>query len=321
MMQREDKMKKLSDIGELGLIEKISAMFETDEQIFQGIGDDCAVLEHGDDYTLMTTDMLVEGDHFNLDWHTGWQVGWKSVIVNVSDIAAMGGKPKWGLVSIAFPDHMEVDLAEGLFDGMAAASEEHGMKIIGGDTTHGNDLTINVAVIGEVEEERLCMRGDAEVGDLVCVSGDLGKSWAGLELLRAGEKGYTEFYLQPSCRLETARRIAPKVNAMIDVSDGLSSEVRHICEESDVGAEIKREKVPISEKTSESGKKLDIDPMKWALHGGEDFELVFTIPPGDLDQIEKEQVITVGKIVEEGIYLIDGEKEELGGGYDHFASE
>ncbi len=321
MMLKGDNMEKLTDIGEFGLIEKIAAKFKNKEKIFKGIGDDCAVIEDNHDYTLMTTDMLVEGDHFNLDWHTGWQVGWKSIVVNVSDIAAMGGLPKWGLVSIAFPNDTDLGLAEAILDGMVDASEMHGLTIIGGDTTHGNDLTINVALIGNVERDMLCMRGDAEIGDLICVSGDLGKSWAGLELLRANETGYTDFYLEPECRLELGRSIASHVNAMIDVSDGLASEVRHICEESSVGAEVEREKVPISEKTRQTGEKLGIDPMKWALHGGEDFELVFTIPPKKIDLLEKDDVFVVGKIIEEGMYLIDGEKKELGGGYDHFKIE
>ena len=313
-------MKRLSDIGEFGLIEEISNKFPSDEEIYKGIGDDCAVIENEEDYTLMTTDMLVEGDHFNLDWQTPWEIGWKSIIVNISDIAAMGGLPSWGLVSIAFPSDIEVNFAEDMFDGMKEASERHDMKIIGGDTTHGDLLTINVAVIGRVEKENLCMRGDAEIGDLICVSGDLGKSWAGLELLRAGKEGYTDYYLQPECRLDSARKIAPYVNAMIDVSDGLSSEVRHICEESELGAEIEKKKVPISDRTKKTGKKLNIDPMKWALYGGEDFELVFTIPPEKISNIEDENPIVVGKIIEEVLYLIDGEKKELGEGYDHFRS-
>ncbi|MEF8835400.1 MAG: thiamine-phosphate kinase [Candidatus Thermoplasmatota archaeon] len=319
MRSKGEKMNKLSDIGEFGLIQKIANKFQADESVFKRIGDDCAVLENEDDYTLMTTDMLVEGDHFNLDWHTPWQIGWKSVIVNISDIAAMGGLPQWGLVSIAFPDDVEVDLAERIFDGMAEASEKHGLKMIGGDTTHGDLLTINVAVIGRVEKENLCMRGDAEIGDLICVSDDLGKSWAGLELFRAGKEGYTDYYLRPRCRLETAREISPYVNAMIDVSDGLSSEVRHICEESGTGAEIEKKKVPISEKTRKTGEKLNIDPMKWALYGGEDFELVFTIPEDRIAEIEKADPIVVGKIKEGGMYIINGEKKELGEGYDHFS--
>ncbi len=311
-------MDKLSDLGEFGLIEKISGKFTGDDEIYKHIGDDCAVLEEGEDYTLLTTDMLVEKDHFNLDWQSPWQIGWKSIIVNVSDIAAMGGLPKWGLVSIAFPEDTSVSFADELLQGMKDASDEHGLQIIGGDTTHGEYLTINVAVIGKVEKDRLCTRDGAKIGDLICVSGDLGKSWAGLELFRAGKEGYTEYYLQPRCRLETARKISPHVNSMIDVSDGLASEVRHICDESGLGAEVEKEKVPISEKTRKTGEKLDIDPMKWALSGGEDFELVFTISKEKMSEIEETDPIVVGEIVEEGIYLVDGEKEELGGGYDHF---
>ncbi len=311
-------MDKLSDLGEFGLIEKIGEKFADDERVYKHIGDDCAVLDTDDEYTLLTTDMLVEKDHFNLDWQSPWQIGWKSIIVNVSDIAAMGGLPEWGLVSIAFPDDTEVSFADDLFEGMKAASDEYGLNIIGGDTTHGDFLIINVAIIGKVEKDRLCTRDGARVGDLICVTGDLGKSWAGLELFRAGEEGYTDYYLQPRCRLDAGRELSLYVNSMIDVSDGLASEVRHICEESGVGAEVEKEKVPISERTRATGKKLGIDPMKWALSGGEDFELVFTISPDKLSEIDKIEPIVVGEIVEEGMYLIDGKKEELGGGYDHF---
>ncbi len=319
------KSEKLSTIGESGLISMIADTLERfdDEELFKGIGDDCAVLKNrcDENYTLLTTDMLVEGDHFDRDWQDPWQIGWKSIIVNISDIAAMGGLPRWGLISIAFPEDTTVSFTEELFRGMVSASDKHGLKLVGGDTTHGDSLIINIALIGEVEEENLCMRRDAETGDLICVSGDLGKSWAGLELFRSGKKGYTEYYLKPECRLELGRELAPYVNAMIDVSDGLASEVIHISEESGVGAEIEKSKVPISERTKETGELLGKDPLKWALSGGEDFELVFTIPPDRLDRIEKFEPIVVGRIIEEGLYLIhdDGRKDRLEGGYDHFA--
>lgn len=312
-------MTKLSELGEFNLIKKISQRFDNDEDLFKGIGDDCAVTKYDDNiYQLFTTDMLVEGDHFNREWQSPYQIGWKSIIVNISDIAAMGGYPKWGLVSIAFPSDTELEFANGIFDGMREASTEHDMSIIGGDTTHGDRLVINVAIVGEVERENLSLRSDAERGDLICVTGDLGKSWAGLELFRAEKEGYTDYYLNPQCRLEEARKLAPHVNAMIDVSDGLASEVNHICDESEVGAEVSKEKVPISDKTKKTGKKLDIEPMKWALGGGEDFELVFTIEPEGLKQIPDIESTVVGEITEKGRYLIDGEKKELGGGYDHF---
>ncbi|MFO7792295.1 MAG: thiamine-phosphate kinase [Candidatus Saliniplasma sp.] len=311
---------KIDELGEFGLIDRLAERIEGKEGLLKGIGDDCAVLEDGDSYTytLMTTDMLVSGDHFNREWHTPRQIGRKSIVVNVSDIAAMGGFLEWGLVSIAIPDDIEVEYIDEIYSGMLEASEEYGLTIIGGDTTHGELLVINVVIIGKVEKENLCLRGDAEVGDVVCVTGDLGKSWAGLDLLRAGEEGYTEYHLEPKCRLDVGRKLAPYVNAMIDVSDGLASEVNHICRESGVGARIYEDKIPISEKTKGAAKTLDKDPMFWALSGGEDFELVFTIPEDKLSLIEEIDHEEVGGITEKGVYLVDDGKTELKGGYDHF---
>lgn len=309
---------KIDELGEFGLIDRLAEKVEGKEGLIKGIGDDCAVLEEGDMYTLMTTDMLVSGDHFNRDWHTPKQIGSKSIVVNISDIAAMGGYPEWGLISIAIPDDVDVEYIDEIYRGMLEASKEYGLTIIGGDTTHGDLLVINVVVVGKVEKENLCLRGDAEVGDVVCVTGDLGKSWAGLDLLRAGKEGYTEYHLEPKCRLKEGRKLAPYVNGMIDVSDGLASEVNHICRESGVGALIHKRKIPISEKTKEAARTLDKDPMIWALSGGEDFELVFTIPKDRLSHIKDIDHIVVGEINEEGVYLVDGGKTELRGGYDHF---
>jgi len=311
-------MTDISDVGEFGLIERIARKVKKREDLVKGIGDDCAVLEDGEDYTLLTTDMLVSGDHFNRNWHTPWQIGWKSMIANVSDIAAMGGYPEWCLVSIALPDDIDYEYVDSIFKGMIDASEKYDLSIIGGDTTHGDLLVINITLLGTVEKDNICFRGDAEVGDLICLTGDLGKSWAGLELLRAGKKGYTDFHLQPDCRLDIGRELAPYVNAMIDVSDGLASEVNHICDESNVGAEVEKNKVPISEKTKQAGELLDKDPMFWALSGGEDFELVFTIPEDRFDEIKGTNPIVVGRITKEGRYLLNGDKKSLEGGYKHF---
>lgn len=312
---------KISELGEFKLIEKMSDKITSDTELIKGIGDDCAVIGGEDEHTLLTTDMLVSGDHFNLDWQSPWQVGWKSVVVNISDIAAMGGSPRWALVSVAFPSDLESEQVDGLYDGMLDASEKYGTQIIGGDTTHGGAMVINVAVIGYVSIDDICMRGDARIGDIIGVTGDLGKSWAGLELLRAGEEGYTDFYLEPECRAEAARDLAPHVNAMIDVSDGLASEVGHICDESGVGAEVYREAVPISDRTRGAARILDKDPLQWALSGGEDFELVFTVQEEKVSEIQDVGWTEVGRITEEGPYLVDGDgkKEPLGGGYDHFS--
>ncbi|MFW5898263.1 MAG: thiamine-phosphate kinase [Candidatus Saliniplasma sp.] len=309
---------KIEELGEFGLIERLAENIGSKEGLVQGIGDDCAVLGDGDLYTLLTTDMLVSGDHFNRDWHTPRQIGRKSIVVNISDIAAMGGYPEWGLISIAIPDDVDVEYIDEIYSGMLDASEEYGLTIIGGDTTHGDILVVNVVVIGKVEKDNLSLRSDAEVGDLICVTGDLGKSWAGLDLLRAGKEGYTSYYLEPECRLKEGRKLSRHVNAMIDVSDGLASEVNHICRKSGVGALVYKDKVPISEKTRGAAKSVDKDPMFWALSGGEDFELVFTIPKSKLSFIDEIDHIIVGEITEEGVYLVDGEKTELKGGYDHF---
>jgi len=311
-------MTDIKDVGEFGLIERIAERVRGKEGLIKGIGDDCAVLDDEKGYALLTTDMLVSGDHFNRGWHTPWQIGWKSIIVNVSDIAAMGGLPEWCLVSVALPDDVDYEYADKIFQGMIDASKKYDLTIIGGDTTHGDILVINITLIGRVEKENLCLRGDAQVGDLICVSGDLGKSWAGLDLLRAGREGYTDFHLQPDCRLGLGRELAPYVNAMIDVSDGLASEVNHICDESGVGAIVEKEKVPISNKTREAGKILNKDPMFWALSGGEDFELVFTVPESKIDKVKDTDPIIVGKITKEGRYIVNGEKKTLEGGYKHF---
>ncbi len=311
-------MTRLSELGETGLIGKIAEKLSYGEGVVKGIGDDCALIDGEEKYLLLTTDMLVSGDHFNTDWQSPWQIGWKSIVANVSDIAAMGGEPMYGLVSIALPDDISVEFVDEMFDGFADASKKHGLNLVGGDTTHGELLVINVTILGEVEKEYLCLRSDAKVGDVIAVSGDLGKSWAGLELLRAGREGYTDYYLEPRCRLDYARKIAPYANALIDVSDGLASEVTHICEESDAGANVYLDKIPISDKTRRTGEKLGKDPYRWALSGGEDFELVFTIEEGKLGMIENLEYTIVGEITDKGLYLIDGERKPLRGGYDHF---
>lgn len=308
-------------LGEFGLIDLLASKVGHGVELVKGIGDDCAVLDGEELYTLLTTDMLVSGDHFNTEWQTPGQIGWKSMIANVSDIAAMGGYPLWSLVSLALPENIQVEFLEEIYDGMLSASERYGFTIIGGDTTHGDILVINIVMIGRVEKDVLCLRSHAQVGDLICVTGDLGKSWAGLELLRAGKTGYTDYHLEPSCRLEEARKLAPHVNGMIDVSDGLASEVLHICQQSGVGAVVEKEKIPISEKTRETGVLLDKDPYRWALSGGEDFELVFTLPESELKSIKGVRYTVVGEIIKEGRYLMDaGKKVELKGGYDHFRS-
>ncbi len=290
---------------------------------YVGVGDDAAVLEHKRGrYLLFTTDMLCEGDHFRRQWSTPRQIGMKSMEVNVSDIASMGGLPTYAVVSISLTRDVTVEYMRELYRGMYSVADKYGFKIVGGDTTHSNTMTINVAMLGEVEKKRLSLRSDAEIGDLICVTGDLGKSMAGLRLLLKGKRGYVKSHLEPKARLSAARDISRYCNAMIDVSDGLASEVNHICEKSRVGAMVYGGKVPLSKKTRDAAKALGEDPLDYALNGGEDFELVFTIPPKKLPKINAGCPITVvGRIVphlEGSMIDYKGGVKPLTGGFDHF---
>jgi len=312
---------EIGDIGgEFKLIERITKKGGA----IVGIGDDAAVMEPPKRrLQLITCDMLCEGDHFRLDWASPKQIGEKVMEVNVSDIAAMGGEPTYAVIALSLTEKTDVEFMDGLYEGIYASCERHGFKLIGGDTTRGKACTVSVTVLGEVEKENLSLRSDAKVGDLICVTGYLGGSTAGLNLLLRGVEGDTKDHLEPRCRLNAARMIAPHCNAMIDVSDGLASEVGHICDESGVGARVYKDRIPLSASTKDSAEKLGMDPYEFALSGGEDFELVFTIPEERILNIEVNCPITVvGEIVDgkEGRTLISGDGEQpLEGGYDHFS--
>ena len=321
---------KIKEIGgEFALIERLCRGI-SQKNVVVGIGDDCAVLDFDEQYYLLvTTDMLVEKDHFRLEWYTPYQIGKKAMEANVSDIAAMGGFPETSFIAVSLTDNIEVEFMDELYNGMKKVCDRFDFVIAGGDTTHGSVLTLAITMIGKVEKVKLCLRSHARVGDLICVSGDLGKSWAGLELLLNEIKPNNPLlkkalleHLEPTCRMDIARDLAPHVNAMIDVSDGLASEVNHICERSGTGAVVYKERIPLSASTKEVAKVLGKDPYHWALNGGEDFELLFTVPEKGLDKIKHLSPVVVGKIKEkeEGTYLLDekGKKMRLKGGYDHF---
>ncbi len=321
-----NKMTSIRELGgEFALIDAIAKTLgkSKDKSIVAGIGDDAAVIEFDRKrYMLFTVDMLVEGDHFRREWSTPKQIGMKAMEVNVSDIAAMGGLPKYALASISLPDDTTVEFIEDMYAGMSHVARKYGFNVIGGNTTHGKKMVVDVVVVGLVEKERLCLRSDAREGDLICVTGDLGKSTAGLEALKTGLKGNVKAHLEPTCRLKEARVISKYANAMIDVSDGLASEVKHICEMSNVGAKVMKDMIPVSKNTFNLARKVGKDAYDFALHGGEDFELVFTVRKSNLGRIRLDVPVTVvGEIVpkREGVYIIDGRrKQKLGGGYDHF---
>ena len=324
----------MSDIGARGgehaLIQRLADIAGASgggAGVVRGIGDDCAVLPRRDGQVLLaTTDMLLEGRHFRRDWCTGRQIGLRAAEANLSDIAAMGGQPRWALVAVALPAGLDAEEAEEICRGMVGSFEPHGVALVGGDTCRGEALVISVTLLGVAPADRVRGRGDARVGDLLGVSGTLGKARAGLELLRAGRSaaGDVGGYLEPRCRLDLVPSLAPHVRAMIDVSDGLASEVRHICARSGVGAEVEREAIPLSPATRAAAKLLQQDPVEWALTGGEDFELLFSASPRGMAQIQAAgaDVTVIGRMVprQDGIWLLHGDhRRELGGGFDHFA--
>ena len=317
---------KISDLGEIELIKIISSktkLFSKD--IIKGIGDDTAVLKFNKKYfLLLTTDTLVEDDHFNLKWFKPEQIGKKAIESNVSDIAAMGGFPKYALVSLILPKNTSINFFNKLYNGLNKTSEKYKISIIGGNLSSGNKISVTISLIGLVEKKNLCLRSNAKVNDLILVTGNLGSSRAGLELFRSNKKGSSiNYYLNPTSKLNIARQLINYgINAMEDVSDGLASEVLNICSESKVGAVIYKEKIPLSKTTILDAKKVKKDPYNYALYGGEDFELVFTINKDNLKKLNKKiKFAVVGKILpkKSGIYLLDkGRKKKLNYGYEHF---
>jgi thiamine-monophosphate kinase len=318
---------KISDIGgEFALIRRVTGASYNDAAIIKGVGDDCAVLDYkGDNYLIVTTDMMVEGSHFSLKWFSPYQIGKKLMEVNVSDIVAMGGSPRYALISLALKRDTQVEFMDNFYRGLYESAGKHSVALIGGDTTSGNEMAVNLTLIGDADKNIVRYRSGAVPGDIICVTGSLGKSEAGLRLLMKGINGYTSGHLEPVSRLEgEGRAIARYSNAMIDVSDGLGSEIIHICEESGTGARIDYEKIPVSRDTAAAAESVSADPHDYALYGGEDFEIVFAIPGENIEILKKvfNDFTAVGEILDkkEGIYIAkSGKRMNLSSGYDHFA--
>jgi thiamine-monophosphate kinase len=318
---------KISDIGgEFELLRRLTRRDLSDPRLVLGVGDDCALLQYTADVQLLvTTDMMVENDHFSTVWQTPFQIGMKLMEVNVSDIVCKGGRPKFAFLSMCLQKETTVGFVEELYRGLYASAAKHGVMLVGGDTTHGRDLVFNIALVGEVEPGLFRPRSGAKAGDLIAVTGTLGGSTAGLELLRAGMTGHTLDHLEPKSRLAAeGRSICRFAHATIDVSDGLGSEVTHIARESGLGAVIDYANIPYSSTTIESARKLERDPADFALYGGEDFQIVFTLPGEKVPLLKKEfdDFTIVGEMLGAGemIALVrDGRREPLKRGYDHFA--
>lgn len=324
---------KIHDIGgEFALIDRLARQSHlTHPDLVAGIGDDAAVIggSYPDgDYLLVTTDMLVESSHFRRDWATAEQIGIKSVACNVSDIAAMGGTPTFMFVSLALTTNTEVAWVEALYKGMDEACRRYGVVLAGGDTTHGEGITISISLLGRVSPWNLRLRSHARPGELLCVTGTLGGSAAGLAMLAAGLEPLPllrQKHLVPVCRLDVSPEIAPVARAMIDISDGLAAEVNHICDQSGTGAEIVVTDIPIHPSVRAAARLTRNDPLDFALSGGEDFELLFSISPNNKQLLEEKgiPVTVVGRVTEavagRVLSFPDGRRVPLSGGYNHFS--
>lgn len=308
------KQTPLSDLGEFGLIDRLTNQIQIkNTSTLVGVGDDAAVLSFPDKKIVVTTDLLTEGIHFNLMYVPLKHLGYKAVVVNLSDVYAMNASPKQITVSIAISSKFSLEAIEELYSGIHLACEKYGVDLIGGDTTSSlTGLTISVTAIGEANEGELVYRNGARVNDLLCVSGDLGGAYMGLQLLeRENEvfkvnpttqpqfEGYDyilQRQLKPEARgdiKELFSTLKIKPTSMIDISDGLSSEILHLCKASKVGCKLFEEKVPLDGQTKQFAEELNINPLVAALNGGEDYELLFTVPLENYDLIKKEFDITI----------------------------
>ncbi|KOH45269.1 thiamine-phosphate kinase [Sunxiuqinia dokdonensis] len=320
----------LATLGEFGLIERLTKNIQIQHKsTVKGVGDDAAVLGFEGKQVVVTTDLLTEGIHFNLMYVPLKHLGYKAVVVNLSDVFAMNAQPRQITVSLAISSKFSVEAIDELYSGIHLACEKYGVDLVGGDTTSSlTGLTISVTAIGEANQEDLVYRSGAQLNDLICVTGDLGGAYMGLQLLeRENEvfkvnpkeqpklEGYDyilERQLKPEARgdvVSALKNLGVKPTAMIDISDGLSSEIMHICKASKVGCSIYEEKIPMDFQTRKFADELSINPLVAALNGGEDYELLFTVPLADHDKIKQDPDITIiGHITEEstGTNMITG---------------
>jgi len=329
MFENKAGRTELSELGEFGLIDHLSRAIENKKpETIKGIGDDAAVLKLGEALTVVTTDMLIEGVHFDLTFHPLKHLGYKAITVNLSDIYAMNAIPKQVLVSIGLSNRFSLEAIEELYSGMKMACDKYGVDLVGGDTSSSTSgLILSVTAIGTVEEGNQVYRNTAAEHDLICVSGDLGGAYLGLQVLErekkiflenpgiqpdlAGNDYILERQLKPEAQkeiIEKLKELGVKPTAMIDISDGLSSEVLHICHQSNVGADIYEDKIPIDPQTYDRAREFGLDPTVCALSGGEDYELLFTIRQSDYEKIrEHVDISIIGHITDKnsGVNLVD----------------
>lgn len=309
-----DSRTELSDLGEFGLIKHLAEHISLkNKSSVKGIGDDAAVIDNNNLQTIVSTDMLVEGIHFDLTYVPLKHLGYKAIAVNVSDICAMNAKASQVTVSLALSNRFSLEAVEELYAGMLIACEKYGVDIVGGDTSSSlSGLVISITAIGSAKKEDIVYRNGATENDLICVSGDLGSAYLGLQLLEREKaifkenpsiqpmlKGYDyilQRQLRPEARVDIIQKLAAaniKPTAMIDISDGLASEVIHLCEESKKGCSLFEDKIPFSDASTDVANEFGLPPSVCALNGGEDYELLFTVSLSDFEKLKAMQGVTV----------------------------
>lgn len=314
MNEEQKEPTPLTEVGEFGLIERLTKNIKFHQKSsLVGVGDDAAVIKNENEVTVVTTDMLVEGVHFDLLYTPLKHLGYKSVVVNLSDIYAMNAKPKQITVSIAASNRISVEALEEIYEGIQLACEIYKVDLVGGDTTSSlSGLIISVTAIGTASESRIVKRNGAKENDLICVSGDLGAAYAGLQVLEreksvyqenqnmqpdlSGKDYILERQLKPEARMELVQFFEKEgilPSAMIDISDGLSSELIHLAKASKVGVQIYEDKIPIDPTTVTTMEELNLNPTLAALNGGEDYELLFTIPLDYHDKIKNTPGVSI----------------------------
>lgn len=327
----EDRTKKrteLGELGEFGLIDLLSKRFHIkNNSTIKAVGDDAAVMEYGNKQTLISTDLLVEGIHFDLSYCPLKHLGYKAAVVNFSDIAAMNGIPRQLLVGLAVSNRFSVEALEELYDGIKLACEKYNVDLVGGDTTSSTSgLFISMTITGDADKAETTYRNGAKEGDLLCVSGNLGAAYMGLLLLEREKQVYKsnpqmqpeldgydyilQRQLKPEARVDVVKLLKEndiKPTSMIDISDGLASEILHICKQSETGCNLYEEKIPIDTETALLAEEFKIVPVVTALNGGEDYELLFTVPQSDYEKIKNlTDISVIGYITDKnsGVNLI-----------------
>ncbi len=327
-MSKEKEQTSISELGEFGLIDRITKDIQLKNSgTIKGVGDDAAILDYKEKQIVVSSDLLTEGVHFNLMYVPLKHLGYKSVIVNLSDVYAMNAVPKQITVNIALSSKFSVESVDELYSGIHLACEKYGVDLVGGDTTSSlTGLTISITVLGEIDKDEAVLRSGAKPTNLLCVTGDLGGAYMGLQLLERENEVYKvnqnvqpqldgydyilERQLKPEARkdiVEAFKKIGIKPTSMIDISDGLSSEILHLCKNSKVGCNLYEDKIPMDEQTKQMAEELNINPLVAALNGGEDYELLFTISMDDYEKIKSDPDFTIiGHITDasEGTNLI-----------------